>query len=125
MNTFNNIDDFNKELAGVYDFHCKVRETIENILDEIGDIEIPENEQDDFTFCFLDMEGYYTVKCICLDENGCFYLSTVSKSGDEYNIDWEQINYDMIIEDSIMTKCFDALALFEQYKEENLEDNNE
>jgi hypothetical protein len=36
------------------------------------------------------------------------YLECVSESGDTYDIDWGQIDYDMSIEDALITKCFEV-----------------
>ena len=105
---FRSVDDFNESVANVYDHHGMVKDTIETILSEKGDIEIPEDEQHEFTFCFLDMEGYYTTKAIRLDDEGSMYLECVSDSGDNYDIEWWQINYDMSIEDTLITKCFEV-----------------
>ena len=105
---FRSVDDFNESVANVYDHHGMVRDTIETILSEKGDIEIPEDEQDNFRFCFLDMEDYYTTKAIRLDKDGDMYLECVSDSGDNYDIEWWQINYDMSIEDTLITKCFEV-----------------
>ena len=96
---FTNKKVFLKELNSVYDFHGKVFNTIVDLLKKKGDIEL----KTPITFSFLDMEGYYKVRAVRLFEGkDDFYLEATSESGDEYKIDWCQINYDMVIIEWLM-----------------------
>ena len=99
--------DYEKERKAVYNFHQRVHNRIVEHLKKHGTIEITEqdNRFEQWCFAFLDMEGVYTVKAICLTEDGkSFFLACKSRGGDEYYIDWNTINNDMVIEDMIMDK---------------------
>ena len=83
----------------VYNFHGQVFETVLALLRRKGDAVLKRKER----FCFLDMGGTYTVNAVRLTDNHKeFYLDCESESGDEYKIDWEQINHDMIITEWLM-----------------------
>ena len=100
---------YRRELNRVYNFHQRVYETVLAWLQEHGDriITDEDNKPDPWVFCFLDMEGQYTVNAVRLTENGeDFYLDTTSESGDNYSIDWSAINHDMIIVEMLMGLVF-------------------
>ena len=103
---FKDKNDFGNALEMVYHFHQIAFNTINDVIQEYGDIELTEDEQDDFNFCYLEMEGTY--KTLAIRKEGInFVLDTVSESGDKYIIDWEQINHDMIIEEMLVNKVLD------------------
>ena len=103
---FKDKNDFGNALEMVYQFHQIAFNTINGVVQEYGDIELTEDEQDDFNFCYLEMEGVY--KTLAIRKEGInFVLDTVSESGDKYIIDWEQINHDMIIEEMLVNKVLE------------------
>lgn len=107
---FTSEKEYKQELDKVYDFFVRVHETVIAYLKKHGDRVITEedNKPERWCFCFLDYEGTYDVKAIRLEEDGKnFYLDTVSKSGDQYAIDWTTINHDMIIIEMLMDLIFE------------------
>lgn len=114
MNTkksFRNKKEFDNALDAVYHFHEIAYNTILKVLQKYGDIELTEQEQQDFTFCYLDWEGNYVTKAIRLDKThkvDTFYLEAVSESGDEYQIEWDTINHDMIITEMLVYKVLEV-----------------
>lgn len=91
---------FNRSLNSVYKFHEKCFETILKYLQENGDIELDEEERDEWCFCFLDVEGYYKISAIRITEDGNgFYLDS---GGTHFY--WDDINHDMIITEMLMDK---------------------
>lgn len=96
---FTNKKKYLEALEAVYAFHGQVFETVVALLKRKGDIELKRG----IKFSFLEMDGVYTVHAVRLDDNKRdFYLEATSESGDEYKIDWEQINHDMIITEWLM-----------------------
>lgn len=104
---FKDKNDFENALELVYQFHQIVFNTINDIIHTYGDIELTEDEQEEFNFCYLDMEDTYKTLAIRKDGDNDFILDTVSASGDKYAIDWEQINHDMTIEEMLLNKAFE------------------
>ena len=109
-NLFNSFEEFQEEQANVFNFHNKITDTIVHLLQKTGTIFIPEDEQDDYRFSYLGMEGTYTTKAVMIDpDNADKYclIATSYDSGDEYTIDVDDINSDMIIEEKILSLVFD------------------
>ena len=104
MNKFNTYNQYSQAIVKVYKFHQKCYQTILAYLQEHGDIELSEEEQRDWLFVFLEMEGSYFTSAIRLDENKQdFYLDCISaENGDKYKITWVNINHDMIITEMLM-----------------------
>jgi len=97
--TFTDKKKYMEALDAVYDFHEQVHETVLALLRRKGDIELKRG----IKFSFLEMEGTYTVHAVRLTDNRKdFYLETTSESGDVYQIDWPQINHDMIVTEWLM-----------------------
>ena len=115
IKTFKDKNDFENALELVYQFHQIAFNTINNVIHTYGDIELTEDEQEDFNFSYLEMEDTYKTLAIRKDGDNDFVLDTVSASGDKYIIDWEQINHDMIIEEMLVNK---ALEFEEEKKNE-------
>jgi len=110
MEKFDYFKEYEYALESVYTFHKKCYQTILTYLQEHGDIELSEEEQRDWLFSFLDMEGNYQTTAIRLTEDKKdFYLDCISESGDKYAIDWLTINHDMIITETLMSLIFDKL----------------
>ena len=107
IKVFKDKNDFGNALEMVYQFHQIAFNTISGVVQEYGDIELTEDEQEDFNFCYLDMEGTYRTLAIRKYGDNDFVLDTVSESGDKYIIDWEQINHDMIIEEMLVNKVLE------------------
>ena len=106
---FNSFEDFQEEQANVFNFHNKITDTIVHLLQKTGTILIPEDEQNDYCFTYLGMDGTYTTKAVMIDpDNADKYclIVTSDDSGDEYTIDVDDINSDMIIEEMIMSLVF-------------------
>jgi hypothetical protein len=112
---FRDKNDFENALELVYQFHQIAFNTINNVIHTYGDIELNEDEQEEFNFSYLEMEGAYKTLAIRKESDNDFVLDTVSESGDKYIIDWEQINHDMIIEEMLVNK---ALEFAEEKKNE-------
>ena len=107
---FNSFEDFQEEQANVFNFHNKITDTIVHLLQKTGTILIPEDEQNDYRFTYLGMDGTYTTKAVMIDpDNADKYclIVTSDDSGDEYTIDVDDINSDMVIEERIMSLVFD------------------
>ena len=103
MKKFNTYKQYAQAIEKVYKFHQKCYQTILTYLQEHGDIELSEEEQKDWRFVFLNMEGVYRTTAIRLTEDKKdFYLDCISESGDKYVIDWVTINHDMIITEMLM-----------------------
>ena len=106
---FNSFEDFQEEQTNVFNFHNKITDTIVHLLQKTGTILIPEDDQDDYCFTYLDMEGTYTTKAVMIDPDNAdkyFPIVTSDDNGDEYTIDVDDINSDMIIEEMIMSLVF-------------------
>lgn len=107
---FNSFEDFQEKLANVLNFHNKITDTIVHLLQKTGTILIPEEDQQDYRFTYLDMEGTYTTKAVMIDpdytDEYCL-IATSDDSGDEYTIYVADINSDMVIEEKILNLVFD------------------
>lgn len=96
---FTSKKEYEAELNAAYAFHGRAFETVLALLRRKGDAVLKRKVR----FCFLDMEGTYTVNAVRLTEDRKeFYLDCESESGDEYRIEWWQINHDMIITEWLM-----------------------
>ena len=107
---FNSFENFQEEQANVFNFHNKITDTIVHLLQKTGTILIPEKDQEDYRFTYLDLEGTYTTKAVMIDpDNADKYclIVTSDDNGDEYTIDVYDINSNMIIEEKIMSLVFD------------------
>ena len=107
---FNSFNDFQEEQANVFNFHNKITDTIAYLLQKTGKILIPEDDQEDYRFTYLDMEGTYTTKAVMTDPGNAdkyCLIVTSDDNGDEYTIDVDDINSDMIIEERILRLVFD------------------
>lgn len=97
--TFTSKKKYLEALDMVYNFHRQVYYTVLALLKRKGDIVLKRG----IKFCFLEMEGDYTVHAVRLtDDKRSFYLDVTSHDGNEYKIDWPQINHDMIITEWLM-----------------------
>ena len=96
---FNSFEDFQEEQANVFNFHNKITDTIVHLLQKTGTIFIPEDDQDDYCFTYLDMEGTYTTKAVMIDpydaDKYCL-LATSDDSDDEYKSGVDDINVSMM-----------------------------
>lgn len=109
-NLFNLFERFQDEQDNMLNFNNKITDTIVHLLQKTGTIVIPEDEQKDYCFTYPDMEGTYTTKAVMIDpDNADKYclIVTSDDSGDEYTIDVDDINSDMIIEEKILSLVFD------------------
>ena len=107
---FNSFEDFQEEQANVFNFHNKITDTIVHLLKKTGTILIPEDDRDNYCFTYLDMEGTYTTKAVMIDPynaNKYCLIVTSDDNGDEYTINVDDINSDMIIEEKILSLVFD------------------
>lgn len=107
---FKSFEDFQEEQANVFNFHNKITDTIVHLLQKTGTVFIPEEDQWDYCFTYLDMEGTYTTKIVMIDNNNpkeYILIVTSDDSGDEYTITVSDINSDMIIEEKILSLVFD------------------
>lgn len=106
--TFITLEQFNEEYEIVNDFHKKVFNTILNHLKKHGDITIPEEDEDEYKFCYLDKDGTFLTLAVRLESETSFYLDTEDEDGHKYKIYWEDINRDMIIEEKLLELVFNA-----------------
>ena len=112
-NVFHSFDDFQEELSNVINFHDMVNDTIVSMLKVTGTIYVPEDEQDDYRFEYLDLDDTYTTKAVMIDpadpEKYC--LSAVSDiDGKPRLIFIDDINNDIVIEEKIIGLVFDAFS---------------
>lgn len=106
--TFITLEQFNEEYEIVNDFHKKVFNTILNHLKKHGDITIPEEDEDEYKFCYLDKDGTFLTLAVRLESETSFYLDTEDENGDKCKIYWDDINRDMIIEEKLLELVFNA-----------------
>lgn len=106
--TFITLEQFNEEYEIVNDFHKKVFNTILNHLKKHGDITIPEEDEDEYKFCYLDKDGTFLTLAVRLESETSFYLDTEDEDGDKCKIYWDDINRDMIIEEKLLELVFNA-----------------
>lgn len=112
-NVFNSFDDFQEELSNVINFHDMVNDTIVSMLKVTGTVYVPEDEQDDYRFEYLDLDDTYTTKAVMIDpgdpEKYC--LSAVSDSDSKTRLIFiDDINNDIVIEEKIIGLVFDAFS---------------
>ena len=114
-NVFHSFDDFQEELSNVINFHDIVNDTIVSMLKVTGTVYVPEDEQDDYRFEYLDLDDTYTTKAVMIDptdpEKYC--LSVVSDyDGKTRLIYLDNINDDIVIEQEIIGLVFDTFNKF-------------
>ena len=90
-----------------------VNDTIVSMLKVTGTVYVPEDEQDDYRFEYLDLDDTYTTKAVMIDpadpEKYC--LSTVSDSDSKTRLIFiDDINNDIVIEEKIIGLVFDAFS---------------
>ena len=108
MNTiFKSLDEFQEEFSNVYNFFETCYDTIVSYLKEHGDVELTDEEKDEWIFSFLDKDGTFEVQALRLDEHGDFYLDTLDKYADKVPFYVDSINHDFVITEMIMDKIFD------------------
>lgn len=112
-NVFNSFDDFQEELSNVINFHDMVNDTIVSMLKVTGTVYVPEDEQDDYRFEYLDLDDTYTTKAVMIDpadpEKYC--LSAVSDIDSKSRLIFiDDINNDIVIEEKIIGLVFDAFS---------------
>lgn len=112
-NVFNSFDDFQEELSNVINFHDMVNDTIVSMLKVTGTVYVPEDEQDDYRFEYLDLDDTYTTKAVMIDpadpEKYC--LSAVSDIDSNPRLIFiDDINNDIVIEEKIIGLVFDAFS---------------
>lgn len=112
-NVFHSFDDFQEELSNVINFHDMVNDTIVSMLKVTGTVYVPEDEQDDYRFEYLDLDDTYTTKAVMIDpgdpEKYC--LSAVSDSDSKTRLIFiDDINNDIVIEEKIIGLVFDAFS---------------
>lgn len=112
-NVFHSFDDFQEELSNVINFHDMVNDTIVSMLKVTGTVYVPEDEQDDYRFEYLDLDDTYTTKAVMIDpadpEKYC--LSAVSDSDNKTRLIFiDDINNDIVIEEKIISLVFDAFS---------------
>lgn len=114
-NIFHSFDEFQEELSNVINFHNMVNDTIVSMLKVTGTVYVPEDEQDDYRFEYLDLNDTYTTKAVMIDpadpEKYC--LSAVSDSDSKTRlICLDNINNDIVIEQEIIGLVFDTFNKF-------------
>lgn len=104
VKVFKNEKEYNSALEIAYNFHKIVYNTILKYLQENGDIEIPEDWQDEYRYEYLEYDGTFTTTAIRLSKDGDdFYLEAESdEDGGTYHFWWDDVNNDMIIEEHLM-----------------------
>lgn len=109
---FKTKSEFDNAIDIVYHFHSMCYETILKYLQEHGDIEIPEEWQDEYRYEYLDLEGVYKTIAIRLtDDKKNFYLETTNEDdGSSYDIHWDDINHDMIITEQLMDIIYNGFG---------------
>ena len=98
-------EEYKDALDAVYNFHTRCYETVKEYLENHGTIEIDPDDYDEWRFDFLEYDETMTVDEICLDDD--VYLVCFTQNGDQYIVDWEQINHDMVVTEKIMGMIFD------------------
>lgn len=110
-NIFRSFDEFKEELSNVINFHDIVNDTIVSMLKVTGPVYVPEEEQDDYRFSYLDLDDTYTTKAVMIDPTNPekYCLSVVSDyDGKTRLIYLDNINNDIVIEQEIIGLVFDA-----------------
>lgn len=110
-NIFRSFDEFQEEFSNVINFHDMVNDTIVSMLKVTGPVYVPEDEQDDYRFTYLDLDDTYTTKAVMIDPTNPekYCLSTVSDyDGKTRLIYLDNINNDIVIEEKIIGLVFDT-----------------
>lgn len=110
-NIFRSFDEFQEELSNVINFHNMVNDTIVSMLKVTGPVYVPEDEQDDYRFTYLDLDDTYTIKAVMIDPTNPakYCLSVVSDyDGKTRLIYLDDINNDIVIEEKIIGLVFDT-----------------
>ena len=110
-NIFRSFDEFQEELSNVINFHDMVNDTIVSMLKVTGTVYVPEDEQDDYRFAYLDLDDTYTTKAVMIDptDPGKYCLSVASDyDGKTRLIYLDDINNDIVIEEKIIGLVFDT-----------------
>ena len=110
-NIFRSFDEFQEELSNVINFHDMVNDTIVSMLKVTGPVYVPEEEQDDYRFSYLDLDDTYTTKAVMIDptDPGKYCLSVTSDyDGKTRLIYLDDINNDIVIEQEIIGLVFDT-----------------
>lgn len=109
-NVFHSFDEFQEELSNVINFHGMVNDTIVSMLKVTGTIYVPEDEQDDYRFSYLDFDDTYTTKAVMINPTNPekYCLSAVSDSDSKTRLIYvDDINNDIVIEEKIISLVFD------------------
>ena len=109
-NVFNSFDEFQEELSNVFKFHGMVNDTIVSMLKVTGTIYVPEDEQDDYRFAYLDFDDTYTTKAVMINPTNPekYCLAAVSDSDSKTRLIYvDDINNDIVIEEKIISLVFD------------------
>lgn len=109
-NVFHSFDEFQEELSNVFKFHGMVNDTIVSMLKVTGTIYVPEDEQDDYRFSYLDFDDTYTTKAVMIDPSDAekYCLAAVSDSDSKTRLIYvDDINNDIVIEEKIISLVFD------------------
>ena len=110
-NIFRSFDEFQEELSNVINFHDMVNDTIVSMLKVTGPVYVPEEEQDDYRFSYLDLDDTYTTKAVMIDPTNPekYCLSTMSDYDGKIRLIYlDNINNDIVIEQEIISLVFDA-----------------
>ena len=96
--------EFEEESANVYNFFNQCYDTIRKYIEENGAIEIPEDEEDEWRFSFLEL-GVCQVSSICID---CDDICLKARNGNgRIDIFWDDVNNDLTIVEMIMGKVLE------------------
>lgn len=109
-NVFHSFDEFQEELSNVINFHGIVNDTIVSMLNVTGTIYVPEDEQDDYRFSYLDFDDTYTTKAVMINPTNSekYCLAAVSDSDSKTRLIYvDDINNDIVIEEKIISLVFD------------------
>lgn len=109
-NVFHSFDEFQEELSNVINFHGMVNDTIVSMLKVTGTIYVPEDEQDDYCFSYLDFDDTYTTKAVMINPTNPekYCLAAVSDSDSKTRLIYvDDINNDIVIEEKIISLVFD------------------
>ena len=109
-NIFHSFNEFQEELSNVINFHGMVNDTIVSMLKVTGTIYVPEDEQDDYRFSYLDFDDTYTTKAVMINPTNPekYCLSAVSDSDSKTRLIYvDDINNDIVIEEKIISLVFD------------------
>lgn len=109
-NVFHSFDEFQEELSNVINFHGMVNDTIVSMLKVTGTIYVPEDEQDDYRFSYLDFDDTYTTKAVMINPTNPekYCLAAVSDSDRKTRLIYvDDINNDIVIEEKIISLVFD------------------